>query len=274
MKKMIFIVLAVLLLVGIWFGVKIFFFPSAEFNNSWKAVTGCPSNVFDKSAVVFDAYTICGTKWVPQAKLKHAANVAAVWLDNNRDGKADEPRLIETLKQNKPVVMMSDKGMGAWAMSKIMTASKWMTMQDLTAQETNNPKRRDASQEEIHHLIMNAGWIKLFPKIFSDQKSENSKLYTVWKKANDNKYYSYNDPTCNDACKVTEFVYLATASYLGSKADLASDEMRLKTKAEMQEKIPEIIKIIESKDYVYPKLEWPNGEYKFSENIKYYNAKK
>ncbi len=142
-------------------------------------------------------------------------------------------------------------------------------MQDLSALETNNPSRRDASPEEIHHLIMNAGWIKLFPKIFSDQKSQASKLYNIWKYANDNKYYAYNDPTCNDACKVTEFVYLATAAYMGSKPDLASNEMRLKNKDQMRSKIPDIFTIFESKDYVYPTKERPNGKYTFSQNITY-----
>ena len=39
-------------------------------------------------------------------------------------------------------------------------------LQDLSAQETSNPTRRDASQEEIHHLIMAAGWTTMLPEIF------------------------------------------------------------------------------------------------------------
>lgn len=39
-----------------------------------------------------------------------------------------------------------------------MTSFLGYSIQDLSAEETNNPERRDASQEEIHHIIMNAGF--------------------------------------------------------------------------------------------------------------------
>jgi hypothetical protein len=61
---------------------------------------------------------------------------------------------------------------------------------------------------------MNAGWIQLYPEYFSDRKEQKSTLYKLWEQAEQDKNYKYNDPTCNDACKVTEFVYLASAAYL------------------------------------------------------------
>lgn len=252
---------------------KAYIFVPEEFKNQENYVKNCPTQVFDKSAVIFDVLTICGTKNVTQTKLQHATHVAAQWLDNNQDGVADEPRLIESLKSNKPVVIMSENWFDMMTSTKIFTklSSQNSLAQDLSATETKpSGDRRDASQEEIHHIIMNAGWIPLFPKVFSDQKSENSKLYRVWKYANDNKIYDYNDPTCNDACKVTEFVYLASAAYLGSSADLQSEELKLKNKKQLQESIPEIIEIFESENYVYPTTIWPNWDYLYSKNLVYY----
>ena len=264
-KKILLAILAIILVGFIY----LFFAESDEFKDSKSQVSNSPIGMFDKSAIIFEAITIYGTKDVPTDKLKHAAQVAAQWLDNNEDGIIDDVKLQTTLQKNKAIVVMSKNGFSMMAMAKIASKFSEYTLQDLYAKETNNPNRRDASQEEIHHIIINAGFQKTQPKVFSDKKDVQSKLYKIWKFANDNGYYSYDDPTCDDACKVTEFVYLATAAYLGSEADLFSDEMRLKNRIALKEKIPEIIEVFESKAYVYPTHKWPDGKYQFSENIQY-----
>ena len=66
-----------------------------------------------------------------------------------------------------------------------------------------------------------------------------------------------------------EFFYLATAAYLGSQIDVAHDELFLKTRTALKQKLPEIIKLIENVDYEYPRYVWPNGEYAFIKNIKF-----
>ncbi|WP_411029775.1 hypothetical protein [Spongiimicrobium sp. 3-5] len=241
-----------------------------EFKNQENPVSNSPIGMFDKSAVIFDAITIYGTNGVPKEKLQHAAKVTAQWLDNDENGQIDDLKLQETLIKNNPVVIMSKDGFSGMAMVKIMASFSGHSLQDLSAEETNNPERRDASQEEIHHIIMNAGFQKMVPKVFSDQESDGSTLYKIWKYANDNGYYAYDDPTCDDACKTTEFVYLATAAYLDSQVDLFSDEMRLKTRDALREKIPEILEIFESNAYVYPIHIWPNGRYEHTKNIQYF----
>ena len=119
---------------------------------------------------------------------------------------------------------------------------------------------------------MNAGWQSLFPNIFSEQASDNSKLYQAWKVADENSYYVYNDPTCDDSCKVTEFVYLATAAYFGDVEDLQTDEIRLYTRGELQQAIPAVIEIFESADYNYSTNHWPNGSYTHANNIAFTNV--
>lgn len=250
-----------------------FLFTPAEFKAQANPAPACQSAAFDKSALVFDTLLICGTKDVPAEKLTHAANVAAEWLDNDGDGQVDEPRLIEIFKTSKPVVVMSAGGISGAAMPGIMSSLSGYQIQDLHASETNPGNgQRDASQEEIHHVIMNGGWQKLAPAVFSENRGDNSTLYQAWKIADENAQYVYNDPTCNDACKVTEFVYLATAAYMekGAELDLASDEMRLNTRAELANAIPSVIEIFESADYNYPTNHWPTGSYPHDENITYF----
>lgn len=242
----------------------------AEFKAQANPALACKVAAFDKSALVFDTLLICGTNQVSAEKLAYAANVAAEWLDNDGDGMADEPRLIETMKGTNPTVIMSGNGIAPAVMPQLMLALRGHALQDLGAGETNpSGGGRDASQEEIHHVIMNGGWQSLYPATFSETTRDNSTLYQAWKFADDNQHYVYNDPTCNSSCKVTEFVYLATAAYMeeGAEADLASDEMRLKTRAELAETIPAVIDIFESADYVYPTNVWPDGTYEHPDNI-------
>jgi len=271
MKRILIAAIALLLLLAVAFFLYTRFFAPAEFRTQANPAPACQVGIFDKSALVFDTLLICGTNGVSAEKLSYAANVAAQWLDNDEDGQADEPRLLEAMKANDPMVVMSSSGFPMTVMLQILPQMlRGRATQDLGAAETNPDNgRRDASQEEIHHIIMNSGWGSLAPDIFSDQASDNSKLYKVWKFANDNAHYAYDDPTCNDSCKVVEFVYLATAAYLGSDADLESDEMRLKNREALQTTIPEVIEIFESTDYVYPTLKWPDGNYEYQNNISF-----
>ena len=241
-----------------------------EFKNQETPASNSPLGMFDKSAVIFDAITIYGTIGVPAEKLKHAAKVTAQWLDNDQDGRIDDENLQKTLIKNKAIVIMSKDGFSTFSMIRIRSEFSGYVLQDLSEEETNNSSRRDASQEEVHHIIMNAGFQKMLPKTFSAQKSDDSKLYKIWKDANDNGFYSYDDSTCDDACKTIEFIYLATAAYLDSQADLFSDEMRVKTRLALKEKLPGITEIFESNTYTYPIHIWPDGNYKYDGNIKYF----
>ncbi|OAJ94027.1 hypothetical protein [Vibrio bivalvicida] len=237
-----------------------------EFDVTSAHVDGCPANFFTHKAEVFDAVTLCATYKVPGQKLAYAANVTAQWLDNDQDGVIDEPALLDHLRRNQAVLVMSKSGFSDGAFDEMDIESR--VGQDLSADETNPSNQRDASQEEIHHLIVNAGWQSLYPKLFSDQKRVNSALYQQWKVADELGYYQYDDPTCDSACKTIEFFYLTTASYLGSKADLFSDELSLKTREELTEKLLGVVAIMESKDYHYSTHMWPDGKYPHQQNIK------
>lgn len=275
MKLSIKTLVAVLVLFGAMAAGYFLFFSSDEFSAQANPAPACQSAVFDKSAMVFDHVLICGTKGVPIEKLTHAAHVTAEWLDNDGDGLVDEPRLLEAFAQNKPTLIMSAEGISLTAMPRIMTSLGDARVQDLYASETNPADgARDAAQEEIHHLIMNASWQTIFPEVFSEAADDNSQLYQAWQLADQNRQYVYNDPTCDDSCKVTEFVYLATAAYMetGAELDLASDEMRLKTQAELFEAIPAMEQIFESANYSYPTNHWPTGNYPFPENIEYFGV--
>lgn len=243
----------------------------AEFRAQSQPAPACPDPMFDKSAVVFDVLTICGTSGVPMDKLAHAANVGARWLDNDADGDLDEPSVGAALAANKATVIMSGKGFSSIAMTRVMLKMEQEGRfgQDLYANETGNPERRDASQEELHHIIIGAGWAQAYADVFDD-KSTQSIIHQAWTVADANKYYVYHDPTCDVTCKVMEFTYKATAAYLGSDADLADEEFTIKTRDLLAREIPAITGAFEDERYAYPLTAWPDGTYDHSQNITYF----
>lgn len=238
---------------------------SGEFAAVHQPQADCPASFFAQRARVFDAVTICATAHVSPVKLRHAAAIAAQWLDNDGDGLVDEPRLLPLLREKGALLVMSEAGFPLVASLRIMMGHSGVT-QDLGAQETApHDGERDAAPEEIHHLIYNAGWVELFPDLFADRPG--STLYRIWEQAEQRGHYDYDDPTCNAACKVSEFFYLATAAYLGSEADLQSNEMRLKTRQDLTEALPDIVALMQSERYHYPTRAWPDGDYTHAHNI-------
>ena len=153
---------------------------SNEFKSQDKHLEQCPTKIFDKGAIVFESILVCGTSMVPQEKIAHAANVAAQWLDNNQDGVVDNPAVLEELKKNKATLLMSEMGFSEIFMIQNFAEIEkgGFFIQDLYAEETNNPRQRDASQEEIHHLIWGAGFASVYPEVFDDQSS-NSEIYAA-----------------------------------------------------------------------------------------------
>ena len=195
-KKIAFALIVVALAFGVYFWTAL---NTGEFKTAERPAPDCMVDFFDKQIMVFDAITICGTREVPAEKLLYAAKIAAHWLDNDADGQADEPRLLETLQANDPILLMSGAGFSTISFAKLLPVLENAVGQDLAANETNPTNARDASQEEIHHLIMNAGWQKLFPDRFSDQPSDQSQLFQEWQAADANAQYVYDDPTCDPA---------------------------------------------------------------------------
>lgn len=237
-----------------------------EFAPAAAPLPGCPGDFFTQSARVFDAVQICATRAVPADKLHHAAHVTAQWIDNDADGVADLPELPAQLRARGATLLMSGTGFSARAFVRLAPALDGIVGQDLSADETAPaPPRRDAAQEEIHHLILTAGWAQLFPDALSDQAG--SLAYAQWQEAESRALYAYDDPTCDSSCKVTEFIYLSFAAYLGAAADLESDELRVHTRTALRARLPGVVALIEAPGHHLPRHAWPDGTYAHPRHI-------
>lgn len=228
--------------------------------------TPCSPSDFPTVYTVFGgAVTVCATAHVPEPKVLHATAVVAEWLDNDNDGRVDNNAVVSALRDNRATLIMHDENdePGFFMIAKLLRHTT--ALQNLYTQETNPANgRRDASGEEIHHLIMNAGFGVAYPDVFSENKS--SQMHQIYAHAEQNGHYYYPDPTCTAQCKSTEFHYLATAVYLGSEADHMGDEIRLHSRAELQKHTPKFIPLITNPKYQYPHHKWPTGTYTANPN--------
>ena len=102
---------------------------------------------------------------VEDIKLLHAANIMAQYLDNDEDGKVDNPLLIETLIENHAALFMWKK------MSQVN-----LNAQDLGADESRpewhtngHIGRFDAALEEVWHVISHTGYAHAYPTVFGEE---------------------------------------------------------------------------------------------------------
>lgn len=233
---------------------------------------------FNRKVVVFgiDIYAVSG---VADAKLLHAANVMAQYLDNDEDGTLDNQLVMDKMLENKAFLVM-------WAMESDIdkiSPPEGRLGQDLGNAETNPTYvssglkgRFDAALEEVLHIINNAGHSYAYPSAFG--QNENSELAKAMDIARGGKFidipssyladtwYTYDDKTCDYAsCQTIEYLYWALTSMLGAQdssdrfAEI-QNEWRLNTKAKVDNTDKAIYKLLTNPFYKMPMV-LPDGTY-------------
>ena len=230
----------------------------------WKDVTGGKFKSCGKVARVFGV-VVCVTPaaWAASpAKCSHIAGVLAQLLDNDADGKADDPPLVRYMAANHmsmwvPATESDASGSPIGQMTGIWETvpnscdtptnrgasgtdrSTWAAAVDATPGATGCDPARDATTEEVFHLITE-GAAKLWPAIWGASKASKAGAATFplngncgWGYAGTYKNpslrttytpgtrwgcvgtYAYNDKTCDERCVVVEGVYWATVTNMG-----------------------------------------------------------
>ncbi|MDP6795240.1 MAG: hypothetical protein QGG00_07600 [Verrucomicrobiota bacterium] len=228
---------------------------------------------------------IQATSRVPDAKLLHAANIAADFLDNNRDGKPDNPKVNDELWSKWSAVVM---GYSERELEGLYNRHGEMfdayALQGLFATETlpdggpHNPKSTefDASIEEILHIITSVGYAEVYPDVFGERKgSELAKAMdiarggyfrTVPRRYPSGAWYSYDDRTCDYGCQVTEYVYWALTSLLDgqdfrNRGRDINHEWKLNTPEKLRDKDKAVVKILTNQKFKLP-TRLPDGKYR------------
>ena len=222
---------------------------------------------------------IYAAKKVENAKLLHAANVLAQYLDNDEDGAVDNPLVLQKMLENKATLFMWKRQSDLENLPKDIVAD--IVGQDLGADETvpnfvsnGLTGRFDASLEEIWHLITLAGYAAAYPSIFGTVV--NTSLTNAMDLARGGRFidipmvypahawYTYYDTTCQYDCQAGEYIYWAMSSILGAQKNRLSaieDEWKLNTKAKLQSQDAAIYQLLTEAQYQFPTV-LPDGTYR------------
>lgn len=241
------------------------------------------AKVLPKYTQVFGLF-IHATAKVPDAKLLHAANIAAEYLDNDLDGKPDNRDVNQLLwDENAGIIMAATEREMDTLWDRHESILDRYQLQDLYATETvpnggpHNPRSDefDASLEEILHIITSVGYAEVYPDVFGEHRgSDLAKAMDIARggyfrsvpRAYPAKaWYTYDDRTCDYACQATEYIYWALTSLLGGqdfagRAEDIEDEWKLNTPAKLRAKDKAVVKILTDPKYRLP-TRLPDGKY-------------
>ncbi len=237
-----------------------------------------------KHVQVFGLF-IQATDRVPDAKLLHAADITADFLDNDRDGKPDNPKVNDELWNELSAIVM---GYDERELERLHDRYGEMfddyTLQGLFATETlpnagpHNPKSSefDASVEEILHIITSVGYAGAYPNVFGERRgselanamdiARGGYFRTAPRRYPASAWYSYDDRTCDYGCQITEYVYWALTSLLDGQAfkgrgENIEHEWKLNTPEKLRAKDKAVVKILTDPKY-HLSTRLPDGKYR------------
>ena len=187
-------------------------------------------SAFTKHVDVLGCFSIYAESSISDAKVLHAAAVAAELLDNDEDGIVDDP-LIETQLSNENALMPIFSSEGSSAENIFFNNYNGNGVSAVLYKneiDPNNPGHwgDDATVEEVLHTINHVGHVNVYPNAFS--LSPNSSLMstamdvarggqftTIPNPYPASAWYHYNDWTCDYQCMMIEYMYWAIVSYMG-----------------------------------------------------------
>ena len=216
------------------------------------------SEVFSKYVNVFGVH-IFATTDTPNSKVAHASHVLAQYLDNNADGMPDNPAVLNAMTQvNASIIMVAEENDMESIFRKAperlhqMLDDGQLRAAVLYGEETNPHNRFDGSLEEVLHLISSVGYAQVYPDVFGEhtdstiarhmdnargghfEEHRESDCYDdepnkTWGSGQcalppngeypEDAWYTYDDPTCNYSCMVTEYFYWGLTSLMGAQSD-------------------------------------------------------
>ena len=251
-------------------------------------------NEFSKRTSVFGIW-ILGTSQTPTSKISHAAHVMAQYLDNDEDGFADDPAVLERMQSRNATLVMFANNQQAESTHVFENLEENIHIQDLYGSETHpgypqSNDQFDAALEEVLHLITSAGWSLEYPAAFGEDPGSlltdamdtaRGGRYQEWSEDDcdgggqcalppggsysPSAWYTYDDDTCSYRCMATEYFYWALTSMLGAQAgsdrlDEIEQEWALNTEAKVASQDPAVYEVLTSRGYALPS-QLPDGNY-------------
>ena len=247
----------------------------------------------DKYVNVFGVH-IFATPTTPADKLSHAAGVLAQYLDNNEDGIPDNTRVLSHLvSRNVFIIMPGTEAEMEQLEIELVEEAGYRFGQDLYGEETkpdflvngkiNAPDGGyyDGALEEILHPITQHGYANAYPEVFGEERgstlakcmdaARGGYFEQVPKGGPKSGYpaeawYHYTDETCDYGCMITEYIYWALTSILGTqdfpgRSEALKVEWELNTREQVRTGDAAVYELLTDPQYKFP-TKAPDGDYK------------
>jgi hypothetical protein len=185
---------------------------------------------FTKHIDVLGCFSIYAESSISDAKVLHAAAVAAELLDNNEDGIVDD-LLIKMQLQNKQAFTPIFAYEGSSAEDLLFNNYQGDGVSAVLYDNEIDPTQPghwgdDATIEEIIHTINAVGHTNVYPNAFSLQPNSSlmsnamdlargGQFMSVPNSYPPSAWYHYDDWTCDYECMAIEYMYWAIVSYMG-----------------------------------------------------------
>jgi hypothetical protein len=242
-----------------------------------------PDDGFSKQVDVFGVM-LFATENVPDEKLLHAAGVMAQYLDNDEDGIANNPAVVDALAdQRAAMVMFADqREERRFDIDEFIAHSGSEALQLLYAEETlpgasagNLFGEFDATLEEVLHLITQYGYARAYPHVWGESpgtdvaqamdQARGGHFEDIPSRYPASAWYSYDDPTCEYDCQIAEYIYWALTSLLGAqqysgRLDEIGHEWKLNTPEKVVMQDSAIYSLLSDPQYGFAKI-LPDGDY-------------
>ena len=247
----------------------------------------------DKYINVFGIH-IFASRTTPEDKLAHAAGILAQYLDNDEDGVPDNTLVLSQLVSRNVFIIMpgTEAEMEQMEMEPVEEAG-YRFGQGLYGEETkpdflvdgkiNAPDGHyyDGALEEILHPITQHGYANAYPEVFAEERgsilancmdaARGGYFERVPKGGPKSGYpaeawYHYTDETCDYGCMVTEYIYWALTSILGTqdfpgRHEALEVEWELNTKERVRTGDPKVYELLTDPQYKFP-TKAPDGNYR------------
>ena len=268
---------------------------SIGFGNSFTLSNTLPddlsdaSNVFTKHVEVF-GLRVLATSTVPDEKVLHTANVLAEYLDNDENGTVDQPEVLTKLlgSSNSEIATMvlfaSENEQESYDNYFANLMRVLERTQNLFADEIfengSQGDDRDATLEEVLHLVTDLGWDEAFPEVWGERKgstladamdlARGGYFENVPAQYPDGAWFTYDDDTSDYATQITEYLYWATTTYLGGQDWTGrihsnyTNEWKPYTRSMLEQTDPAIVTLMTSTSYNFPIKQLPDGNYSVS----------
>ena len=239
---------------------------------------------FAKYAEAFGVFVVA-TATTADAKVLHAGKVLAQYLDNDEDGKPDNPKVVANLRGRGAFLAMTarERDFRRLRMDwRKLERAGFELGQDLYGEETlpegpphkQKRGRFDASLEEVLHLVSH-GYEEVYPKVFRFRAgskladamdiARGGRFRRTPRRYPESAWYHYDDETCDYGCQCAEYFYWALTSILGGqdypgRAKEIAEEWELPTRKLVQQRDKAVFKLLTDPRYRLPTA-LPDGRY-------------